>query len=95
MQREILERRGLRRGRNSQIVNSSLDVRGSSKVTISRIKKTPLMRAIEERWNQPIEELLDTNLPIEVIGNKLGVNQSTVSLWRLRLGLRERKYVEG
>lgn len=46
------------------------------------------MLAIEARYKRPIEELLDPRLPLAVVSIQLGVEQSTVSKWRKRLGLR-------
>lgn len=53
---------------------------------------TLVMRQLETRFDTSIEELLDYGNLVET-AMYLGVGPSTVSLWRLRLGLRGRKYV--
>lgn len=73
----------MRRGGNSKIVSVG-EFAPKSKVW----GKTTLMLAIEARYKRPIEELLDPRLPLAVVSIQLGVEQSTVSKWRKRLGLR-------
>ena len=55
----------------------------------ARNGKTLAMRLIEGELNMPIEEVLATGTLGEV-SEMLGVDKSTVSKWRLKLGLRER-----
>ncbi len=52
--------------------------------------KTLAMRLLEVQFNQPIEELLQIGNLVET-AKALGIDQSTVSLWRLKLGLRRKK----
>ncbi len=49
--------------------------------------KTLAMRLIEARLGEPIEELLMRG-SIKQVGEELGIDETTVSKWRLRLGLR-------
>lgn len=53
--------------------------------------KTLAMRLMEARFGTPMETLLQSGNLIEV-AEFLGIDQSTVSKWRLRLGLRNRQY---
>lgn len=50
-------------------------------------RKTLAMRLLEAQFDCPIEELLVLG-GIREVGNRLGIDSSTVSKWRLRLGLR-------
>jgi len=50
--------------------------------------KTRLMELLEDKHGLPMETLLILGT-LEEVGARLGVDQSTVSKWRLRLGLRE------
>ncbi len=49
--------------------------------------KTLIMMLLEDKHGQPMEELLMAGT-LEEVGGTLGVDQSTVSKWRKRLGLR-------
>ena len=49
--------------------------------------KTLAMRLIEDKHGAPIEELLMQG-SIKQVGEDLGIDETTVSKWRLRLGLR-------
>ncbi|KKL63028.1 hypothetical protein LCGC14_2179230 [marine sediment metagenome] len=49
--------------------------------------KTFAMRFVEEKFDAPIEELISHGSNVEV-GNLLSLSPSTISKWRLRLGLR-------
>lgn len=51
-------------------------------------RKTLTMRLMEYQFRCPIEELLVEG-SLEEVGQRLGVHISTVSKWRLRLGLRD------
>lgn len=53
----------------------------------SRVK-TPMMKWIEFREGKPIEELLDGTL--EECAKRLGTNKTTISKWKMRLGLPKR-----
>lgn len=52
--------------------------------------KTLAMRLLEIQFGVPIEELLQVG-DLKTTARILGIDQSTVSLWRLRLGLRRKK----
>ena len=52
--------------------------------------KTLAMWRLEVRFGMSIEELLQMGNLVET-AQVLGIDQSTVSLWRLRLGLRRKK----
>ncbi|KKM83399.1 hypothetical protein LCGC14_1309950 [marine sediment metagenome] len=53
--------------------------------------KTILMLTLERLFNTDIDSLLDTSRPIKEVGEKLGINESTVSKWRLMRGLRSKQ----
>ena len=50
-------------------------------------RKTLIMRLLEDKHGLPMEELLLMG-DLEEVGEMLGVDQSTISKWRKRLGLR-------
>jgi len=50
-------------------------------------RKTKQMRLLEALWREPIEFLIGEGKEAD-IGEQLGVAESTISRWRLRLGLR-------
>lgn len=50
--------------------------------------KTLAMHLLEQQHGKPIEELIATG-EIKDIGRALGIDPTTVSLWRKKLGLRE------
>jgi len=52
--------------------------------------KTLAMRLLETQFGVPIEDLLQLGNLVET-AEMLRIDQSTVSLWRLRLGLRRKK----
>ena len=52
--------------------------------------KTLAMRLLEQHFNMPIEALVQMGNLVET-AKLLGIDQSTVSLWRLRLKLRRKK----
>lgn len=76
---QILKRRGLQPTEYTGLEETS--------VPPSDGVKTLTMRQIEARFNRPIEDLLvEGNL--NQVANRLGVDFTTVSRWRERLGLR-------
>lgn len=86
IRREILRNHGLievRRG-------GKLVIEDRPHLPVVGFSKTPLMRQIEMRFGQDIKDLLcgDTE---DAIAERLGIKQTTVSHWRLRLGLRQNK----
>lgn len=82
LQDEILKRRGLERTSKGGL--------GPPQPPPPDDSKTLAMRLIEQQHGRPLEELL-LDGSLEEVGATLGIDQSTVSKWRLRLGLRERK----
>lgn len=50
--------------------------------------KTLAMHLLEQQHGRSIEELIATG-EIKEVGEALGIDPTTVSLWRKRLGLRE------
>jgi transposase-like protein len=58
------------------------------------MRKTRLMRQVEERYHRPLEKLLaemynDMGLP--AMAEELGVSRSTVWYWLLRFGVEVRR----
>ena len=51
-------------------------------------KKTLAMHLIEVQFDRSIEELIAEG-EIREVGKRLGLQRSTISVWRKRLGLRE------
>lgn len=84
LQLEILKKRGLVRKKRRGLSQDSISIDRADR------SKTLAMKLIEERFGRPIEELLEDGTGIKQIGERLGIDPSTVSVWRLRLGLRER-----
>jgi len=84
----ILRKRGLGKGKYGKLVEPSI----SSEIPDN--KKTLAMRQIEMRFSMPIELLLNVDAPIDLVAKKLGIDRSTVSVWRLRLGLRDTLYAD-
>lgn len=82
IQRDILRRRGL--GTKEQGHLKTNEVPPPDGI------KTSTMRQIEARFGVPLEELLMRGNQKEV-AQFLGVEASTISKWRLRLGLRGSK----
>ena len=86
LQRNILRERGLVKGGYGKLV----DAPESALNTVSDdFTKTLAMRQIEARLGKPIEVLLSMNRTQEEIAKILGIDRSTVSVWRLRLGIRD------
>lgn len=53
-----------------------------------RDNKTPLMLLVEARFHHPIEELLTEGLLNDrALAKQLGINFTTLSKWRKKLGL--------
>jgi len=58
------------------------------------MRKTKLMRGVEERYNQPLEKLLPrmyNEMGLPRMAEVLGVSRSTVWYWLLRYGVDVRK----
>jgi transcriptional regulator with PAS, ATPase and Fis domain len=54
------------------------------------MRKTKLMRGVEERYNQPLEKLLPrmyNEMGLPRMAEALGVSRSTVWYWMLRYGV--------
>lgn len=62
------------------------------------MRKTPQMRALEERHKKPIEQLVATalaeNFTINEAAASLGANPKTFYSWMTRLRITRRKVVE-
>jgi hypothetical protein len=81
VQQAILKRKGLETGR----------YRGLKVVEISKDgNKTLAMRLLEREFGDSIENLLLFG-DLAATARYLGIDKSTVSKWRLRLGLREQR----
>ncbi len=79
VQQQILDRRDLERTGHGHL---------SPKPSLPAVPgKTFAMRLMEEKWRVPIKELIGHGSNVEV-GNLLTMHPSTISKWRLRLGLR-------
>ncbi|KKM67034.1 hypothetical protein LCGC14_1475240 [marine sediment metagenome] len=78
VQQQILDSRGLDRAGHGRL---------EPKAKPSTPGATFAMRLMEERFDVPIKELIGHGSNVEV-GNMLGLSPSTISKWRLRLGLR-------
>lgn len=58
------------------------------------VRKTRLMRQVEERYNQPLEKLLPAmynQMGLPRMAEVLGVSKSTVWYWLLRYGVEVRR----
>jgi len=58
------------------------------------MRRTKLMRGVEERYNQPLEKLLPrmyNEMGLPRMAEVLGVSRSTVWYWLLRYGVDVRK----
>jgi len=75
---QILDKRGLDRTGYGQL---------EVKAKPTTDNKTFAMRLMEEKFGIPIEELIGHGSNVKV-GDLLGMSPSTISKWRLRLGLR-------
>ena len=53
--------------------------------------KTPLMCLVEIETGQQIEEILAQEKTLEIIASEIGVDYTTVSVWRKRWGIRVRQ----
>ncbi|KKN47189.1 hypothetical protein LCGC14_0665300 [marine sediment metagenome] len=78
VQQQILDARGLDRTAHGHL---------EPKTKPSTPGATFAMRFLEEKFDAPIRELIGHGSNVEV-ANFLGLDPSTVSKWRLRLGLR-------
>lgn len=83
VKRDILKRRGLEPAGQGRLRPERIKMSGNK-------KKTLAMRLIESQLGLPIEVLLLEGKEAN-IAERLGIHESTVSKWRLKLGLRERQ----
>ena len=63
-------------------------------MTTQRIRKTKLMRGVEEKFQRPLETLLPEMVNqhgLSHAATELGVNTATLSYWMLKLGIRYRR----
>lgn len=79
VRREVLRKRGLVRAGHGRLESAPDEPTDPN--------KTLAMRLIEARLGVPIEESLMAG-SLEEVAKLLGINETTVSKWRLRLGLR-------
>lgn len=84
LQESILRKRGLRRKGKGKLEPSKIEFREDGEGR----NLTLAMQLIEAWFNEPIEDLIREG-PILKVANRLHVDESTISKWRLRLGLRE------
>ena len=78
VQEQILDKRGLERTGHGHLEPVSKP---------STPGATFAMRLMEEKWGVPIRELIGHGSNVEV-GGLLDMHPSTISKWRLKLGLR-------
>lgn len=79
-QRAILRRKGLKPGHYRGLKVTELS---------SDSTKTLAMRLLEREFETQIEDLLTKHEGLAATARYLGIDPSTVSKWRLKLGLRE------
>ena len=63
-------------------------------MTTPRIKKTKLMRSVEEKQGRPLENLvpdLVNQLGMSRAANQLGVSPATLGYWMLKMGIQYRR----
>ena len=83
LRQEILRQRGLVKGKGGKLkFNTIMPFKGSTNSSL-----TLAMRLLEEVHQQSIEDLLAVHLPLRRVARNLGVDVSTVSKWRTRLGM--------
>ena len=83
IKRDILAKRGLEPGEYGKPIPVSINLPKGD-------HKTLTMKLIEKQLGLPLEVLLMDG-DLNSIADRLGIHFTTVSKWRLRLGLRERK----
>jgi hypothetical protein len=88
LREEVLEKHGLRKGKQGHLRPKIGRALIGPKQRRSR-HKTALMAALELAFDADIDDLLDLDDSLQVVASKLGLDQSTVSRWRLRRGMRE------
>ena len=63
-------------------------------MTTHRVRKTKLMRGVEENFQRPLETLLPEMVNLHGLSHaaiELGVSTATLSYWMLKLGIQYRK----
>ena len=63
-------------------------------MTANRVRKTKLMKGVEERFQQPLETLLPEMVNqhgLSHAATELEVSAATVSYWMLKLGIQYRR----
>ena len=63
-------------------------------MTSKRVRKTKLMKEVEERFQQPVETLLPEMVNqhgLTHAATELGVSNATISYWMLKLGIQYRR----
>ena len=63
-------------------------------MTTHRVRKTKLMRGVEESFQRPLETLLPEMVNLHGLSHaaiELGVSTATLSYWMLKLGIQYRK----
>jgi hypothetical protein len=63
-------------------------------MTTPRIKKTKLMRSVEEKQGRPLENLvpdLVNQLGMSRAATQLGVSPATLGYWMLKMGIQYRR----
>ena len=92
LRERILERRGLKKAYRRGLTDETVEPRRVK----DREGKTILMYILERLHGADIDRLLDMTKPIKTVADNLEIDESTVSKWRLRRGLRdtvEQEYV--
>lgn len=94
LREDVLSRRGMLKKGYGKLAVTDSDVaipRPLLEPGEDREGKTILMLALERVWNTDIDSLLDPLRSIREVGEKLGIDESTVSKWRLMRGLRSKQ----
>ena len=86
----ILRKRGLRKGRYGKLdKEQDQTIKEPIPCRANRGNKTLLMVTLERLYNSDIDSLLDITKPLKEVAERLVLDESTVSKWRLRRGLRD------
>ena len=67
---------------------------GKETMTPQRVRKTKLMKGVEEKFQRPLETLLPDMVNehgLSHAASELGVSAATLSYWMLKLGIRYRR----
>ena len=89
VRRDMLKGRGLTKGRYGKLLDEPKEkLVGIAAPGLGREGKTPLMLALERIFSLDIDLLLVIRDSEREVADVLGIDETTVSKWRLRRGLR-------